>query len=131
MRPRPLVITLMLLAANPNARASAHGAPPVSAEPPGLGHIEFPVTASEPARRHFLRGMLAMHSFWYEEARDEFQAATQAEPAFAMGYWGEALTYYRPVWTEENLVGSRAAMAKLPAAPKLSARGGAHPLWRG
>ena len=87
-----------------------------------LGRIEFPVTGSDAARQHFLRGMLAMHSFWYDEARDEFQASTRAAPSFAMGYWGEALTYYHPVWGQENLVGSRAAMAKLPPNATLTER---------
>jgi tetratricopeptide (TPR) repeat protein len=103
--------------------ATSASAPVTAPPPPGLGHIELPLAgASEPARQHFLRGMLALHSFWYDEARDEFQAATRAEPSFAMGYWGEALTYYHPVWTEENLVGSRAAMARIPAAARLSER---------
>jgi tetratricopeptide (TPR) repeat protein len=66
--------------------------------------------------------MLALHSFWYEEARDEFQAATKVEPAFAMGYWGEALTYYHPVWNQEDLAGARAAMEKIRAESKLTAR---------
>jgi tetratricopeptide (TPR) repeat protein len=87
-----------------------------------LGHIDFPVTGSGTARRHFVRGMLAMHSFWYEEARDEFQQATRADPRCAMGYWGEALTYYHPVWDQENLVGSRAAIAKIPVEGKLTTR---------
>src|SRR5664279_5424753 len=95
---------------------------PVGAGAAELGRIDFPITGAEPARRHFLRGMLAMHSFWYEEARDEFQQATKADPRCAMGYWGEALTYYHPVWDQENLVGSRAAMAKIPGEAKLSAR---------
>jgi tetratricopeptide (TPR) repeat protein len=87
-----------------------------------LGRIEFPVTAPATAREHFLRGMLAMHSFWYDEALDQFQAATKAAPAFAMGYWGAALTYYHPVWSQENLVASRAIMAKLPADAVLTDR---------
>jgi tetratricopeptide (TPR) repeat protein len=87
-----------------------------------LGRIDFPVSAPEAARRHFLRGMLAMHSFWYEEARDEFRAATRESPDFAMGYWGEALTYYHPVWSQESPVASRQAMAKIPANARVSDR---------
>jgi tetratricopeptide (TPR) repeat protein len=95
---------------------------PVVAVASPLGSIDFPVTGPEEARTHFLRGMLAMHSFWYEEAREEFQASTRASPGFAMGYWGEALTHYHPIWTEEDLAASRAAMAKVPAEAKLSER---------
>jgi hypothetical protein len=91
-----------------------------SAKP--LGQINFPVTAPEPARRHFLRGMLAMHSFWYDEARDEFRAATKISPDFAMGYWGEAMTYYHPVWSQEAPVASRQAMAKIPVYARESER---------
>lgn len=87
-----------------------------------LGRIEFPTTGPKIAQQHFLRGMLAMHSFWYDEALDEFRAATKVAPSFAMGYWGEALTYYHPVWESENLVASRAAMAKIPVNAPLSDR---------
>jgi len=99
-------------------------APSVASARPSalLGKIDFPVTGPEEARRHFLRGMLAMHSFWYEEARDEFRAATAAAPGFAMGYWGEALTHYHPVWSQEDVAASRAVMAKIPADAKVSAR---------
>lgn len=93
-----------------------------TAEPATLGSIDFPVTGPPAARRHFLRGMLALHSFWYEEAVDEFRAATAAAPDFAMGYWGEALTHYHPVWSEEDLAAARAALAKLPHALSVTAR---------
>ena len=87
-----------------------------------LGRIDFPVTGPEAARQHFVRGMLALHSFWYDEAHDEFLAATQAAPAFAMGYWGDALSYYHPVGSQENLVASRAIMAQLPPNAPLTER---------
>jgi hypothetical protein len=87
-----------------------------------LGKVEFPVSAPEPARRHFLRGMLALHSFWYEEARDEFREATRIAPSFAMGYWGEALSYYHPIWEAEDVAASRAAIAKIPAGATLTER---------
>jgi tetratricopeptide (TPR) repeat protein len=121
-----LVLVLVGVGGAAGAARASNAAPVASATPPPppdeLGRIEFPVTASPPARQHFVRGVLAMHSFWYEEARDEFQAATRLEPGFAMGYWGEALTYFHPVWGEENLVGERAALARIPAGARLTAR---------
>lgn len=103
------------------ATAACPAAKPVS--PAGaLGRIDFPVSGPARARAHFLRGMMAMHSFWYDEARDEFRAATAAAPGFAMGYWGEALTYYQPVWRHEDLAASRAVMAKLPPTAEASPR---------
>jgi tetratricopeptide (TPR) repeat protein len=101
--------------------AATVAAKPTRAAAP-LGRIDFPVTGPEVARRHFVRGMLALHSFWYDEARDEFVAATQAAPDFAMGYWGEALTSYHPVWEQENVAKSRAALAKVPPRANVSAR---------
>jgi tetratricopeptide (TPR) repeat protein len=65
---------------------------------------------------------LALHSFWYDEARDEFQAATKAAPEFAMGYWGEALTHYHFVWEQEDVVKAKAALDKLPAALNVTQR---------
>ena len=44
-----------------------------------LGKIDFPVTASGAARQHFQRGVLALHSFFYDEAENEFREATKAQ----------------------------------------------------
>jgi tetratricopeptide (TPR) repeat protein len=104
--------------------ASGAGVEAKEAAPRGatLGHVTFPVTGGEAARRHFMRGLLALHSFWYEEARDEFREATRGEPDFAMGYWGEALTYFHPVWSEDDVAAERKALDAVPARPKVSAR---------
>jgi tetratricopeptide (TPR) repeat protein len=114
MRP---ILTLALLAISTNAVATG----PAPAAAP-LGRVTFPVTGPEAAQKHFKRGLLALHSFWYEEAREEFQAATKAAPDFAMGYWGEALTYYHPVWEQEDVTKSKAALDKLPAALNVTQR---------
>jgi tetratricopeptide (TPR) repeat protein len=94
----------------------------VRAEHAPLGHIDFPTSGSAEARKHFVRGVLALHSFWYEEARDEFRAATAIEPAFVMGYWGEALTYFHFVWGDEDLVAARAVFEKIPRSARISPR---------
>jgi tetratricopeptide (TPR) repeat protein len=112
MRP---ILALALVATT--SAAFAKPRPPAS-----LGHIDFPVTGGEAARHHFLRGVLALHSFWYEEARDEFREATRAEPGFAMGYWGEALTYYHPVWNQEDVAAERKALDAAPAHPEVTQR---------
>ena len=38
---------------------------------------------------------------------------SKAAPGFAMGYWGEALTYYHPIWEEEDVVKEKAVLDKL------------------
>jgi len=82
-----------------------------------LGKLDFPTSASPEAQAHFLRGVAALHNFWYEEAVDEFQAAEKAEPGFALAYWGEAMTFNHPVWGEEDLAGAWVALAKLAPTP--------------
>ncbi|MDB4970432.1 MAG: uncharacterized protein JWN44_6121 [Myxococcales bacterium] len=120
---RPLFALALLAASTPAAaKTVAAPAPTPPATAPQLGRVTFPVTGPEVAQKHFQRGLLALHSFWYEEARDEFQAATKAAPEFAMGYWGEALTYYHPIWEQEDVVKSKAALDKLPAALNVTGR---------
>ena len=64
-----------------------------------LGNVEFATSArSDQAQVHFLRGLAALHSFWYPVALDEFRASTKLEPAFLMGYWGEAMAHNHPIW---------------------------------
>jgi tetratricopeptide (TPR) repeat protein len=115
MRP---ILALTLLAAATGAFAKGHPA----STPATLGHVDFPVTGGEAAQRHFSRGLLALHSFWYEEARDEFKEATRAQPDFAMGYWGEALTYYHPIWGQEDVPAEKKALDGAPAHPEVTQR---------
>jgi tetratricopeptide (TPR) repeat protein len=82
-----------------------------------LGRIDFPTTASPAAQKHFLRGVAALHSFWYDEAADAFRAAQEAEPGFALAYWGEALTYDHPIWGEQDLEAARQALQRLAPTP--------------
>jgi len=91
--------------------------PPVVAQTASLGRVDFPTTASPAAQAHFLRGVAALHSFWYDEAADEFRAAQKAEPGFALAYWGEALTYDHPIWGEQDLDAARKALERLAPTP--------------
>ncbi|UCF21719.1 MAG: hypothetical protein JSU87_14695 [Gemmatimonadota bacterium] len=36
----------------------------------------------------------------YEEARNAFAAATESDPDCAMGYWGQAMTFVHPLWSD-------------------------------
>jgi tetratricopeptide (TPR) repeat protein len=87
-----------------------------------LGRVEFPTSGSAKAQAHFLRGLAALHSFWYEEALEAFRESTKAEPDFMMGYWGEAMTYNHPLWSEQDLNAAREVLAKIADTPKLTAR---------
>src|ERR1043165_9810733 len=94
----------------------------VSAQESQLGRVEFPTSGSAKAQQHFLRGLAALHSFWYEEAIDAFRESTKVEPDFAMGYWGEAMAYNHPLWSEQDLAAARVVLAKIKENPKLTAR---------
>ena len=87
-----------------------------------LGSVEFPNSGSEKAQASFLRGLAALHSFWYEEALDEFRGATKIDPDFMMAYWGEAMAHNHPLWSEQDAEAARKVLANIKDLPKLSAR---------
>ncbi|MBC7932970.1 MAG: hypothetical protein H7Z38_20595, partial [Rubrivivax sp.] len=91
-----------------------------SAQPSRLGTIDFPTSGSASAQPHFIRGVLFLHSFEYDSAAHEFREAQRRDPAFAMAYWGEAMTYTHPVWDEQDTAAARKALARL--APTREAR---------
>jgi tetratricopeptide (TPR) repeat protein len=82
-----------------------------------LGQVEFPTSGSLAAQAPFVRGVAALHSFWYEEAADAFREAQKADPGFAMAYWGEAMTYNHPIWSEQDRDAALAALNRLGATP--------------
>lgn len=96
---KPLCLAVFLLAA---ASASAQ-----------LGSITFPNSGKPEAQRAFLRGVAALHSFWYDEAADAFREAERIDPDFALAYWGEAMTFNHPIWNEVDVEAGRRVLAKL------------------
>ena len=80
---------------------------------PSLGRISFPNSGAPTAQPAFIRGVLLLHSFEYDEAIDAFRLAQKADPGFAMAYWGEAMSYNQPLWLNENLDKARAVLARL------------------
>jgi tetratricopeptide (TPR) repeat protein len=82
-----------------------------------LGTITFPNSGKPEVQAPFLRGMLLLHSFEYEDAAAAFREARKADPDFAMAYWGEAMTYTHPLWNEQNLQAARAVLEGLGDSP--------------
>ena len=101
------------LAIAANAQQSQSGA---------LGQVDFPTSGSKAAQVHFLRGVAALHSFWYEEALEAFREATKADPDFVMGYWGEAMAHNHPLWNEQDTEAARKALTNIRDTGKLTAR---------
>jgi tetratricopeptide (TPR) repeat protein len=90
----------------------------LSAQTPRLGTIDFPTSGPPAAQAAFIRGVLLLHSFEYEDAARAFRAAQRIDPGFAMAYWGEALTYTHPLWDEQDVNAARAALLRLGRTPE-------------
>jgi hypothetical protein len=59
----------------------------VLVQPAGLGRIDFPTSGPPAAQAAFLRGVLLLHSFEYDDAIVAFRQAQANAPGFAMAYW--------------------------------------------
>ena len=81
----------------------------------GLGELDFANSGAPEAQQQFVLGLLLLHSFEYDDAREAFQAAQEIDPDFAMAYWGEAQTHNHPIWQQQDREAARAALAKLGA----------------
>jgi len=83
-----------------------------------LGRISFPTSGSAAAQPHFIRGVLLMHSFEFDDAAQAFRQARAADPAFAMAYWGEALTHNHPLWRYQDRDAALKVLAELGPTPE-------------
>ena len=79
------------------------------------GRISFPNSGSPAAQAPFIRGVLLLHSFEYDDAIAAFREAQQVDPGFALAYWGEAMCYNQPLWYNENVDKARQALGRLAA----------------
>lgn len=84
----------------------------------GLGGVAVQNSGSEAAQSAFARGVLALHSFWYVEARRSFRDARRIDPGFALAYWGEALTYDHPIWGGHDAENGRRVLHALAGLPE-------------
>ena len=113
MRPMIRLAVLVLLATSV--------AIPAAAQFQSVGSLEFPTsTPSAEAQEHFLRGVAILHSFGWKQAIEQFQAAQELDPDFALAYWGETLCYNHPLFggptpDEDN---PRSVLARLGATPQ-------------
>lgn len=84
------------------AVACVLASPSASAQESHLGKISFPNSGNAAAQDDFVRGVLLLHSFEYEDAAEAFRAAQKADASFALAYWGEALTHNHPLWYQHD-----------------------------
>ena len=86
-----------------------------------LGETAFSNSGAPEAQAPFLRGLLLLHSFEYDDARDAFREAQEADPGFAMAYWGEAMTHNHPVWMQQDREAALEALGRLAPTPEARA----------
>ena len=63
-----------------------------------LGTANLEVGGTPEAQGAFKKGLLLLYSFEYEDAREYFENAMEADSTMAMAYWGVAMTYNHPLW---------------------------------
>lgn len=78
-----------------------------------MGDISFPATIKPDAEPFFISGVLFLHNFDYEKARQQFQTAEKLDPVAPLPYWGEAMTYNHPLWDEVDVEAGRQVLKKL------------------
>ena len=120
---RRTLLTCSAVAVGLSVLTSAQAPPSVE-----LGTIHFPSSANTAAQAPFLTGVKALFNFEFDIAAEAFQQAQKADPAFALGYWGEAMSYNHPLWAQQDLAAARKTMARL--APTAAARSAKAPAGR-
>jgi len=83
-----------------------------------LGQISFLNSGAPQAQADFIEGVLFLHNFEYEDAARAFRRAQQADPDFALAYWGEAMTYNHGVWMEQDRQAALKVLRRLVAHPE-------------
>lgn len=88
-----LIILLLCLALATNAHEAVE-------DQRELGTVNFPISCNEQAVNLAGRGLALMHHMTYVEARASFNKATMADKDCSMAYWGAAMTYIHPLWSD-------------------------------
>lgn len=90
-----------------------------------VGQVALENSGNAGAQEGFLKGLAQLHNFQYDASAEYFRAAQQADPGFALAYWGEAMTYTHPIWMEQDLTAARDALGRLaPTAKERIAKAG-------
>lgn len=78
----------------------------------GHGMVRFPVSCGSQVQADFDRAVAILHSFGYEEARQDFRTIAERSATCGPAFWGVAMTYFHPLWappTPEELAAGREA----------------------
>jgi hypothetical protein len=93
----PRLIRLSIwMAAIASAVLGSH-LPEQSLSAPVVGSVHFPTSCSKQAQEHVEHGLAMFHSFLFEDAENQFNLASDADPTCAITYWARAIGLYRPL----------------------------------
>jgi hypothetical protein len=65
-----------------------------------LGSVKLATSCRADADTHIQRGLALLHHMMYESAEKSFAAAAGAQPDCAMAYWGQAMSFVHPIWSD-------------------------------
>jgi tetratricopeptide (TPR) repeat protein len=80
-----------------------------------VGETSFENSGAPAAQAEFARGLAQLHNFEYDDAAAHFRKAQEIDVAFAMAYWGEAMTKNHPVWHQQDREAGREVLKRLGA----------------
>jgi len=96
------------------AQHENHGGGALSADQ--VGTVDFQTSCSPALKADMNRAVALLHSFWFPEARQEFEAIGTKDPGCAMAHWGVALTHWGNPFgglrTPQTIATGKAAIAK-------------------
>ena len=112
------LVTLVLFALAISSSCFAQNAPHHHDPGEKLGAVSFPTSCAPATQAQFERGVALLHSFEYEQARNQFQEIEKKDPHCAMAYWGQAMSLNHQLWerpSKENLQLGAQLLAKAQA----------------
>lgn len=65
-----------------------------------LGSVYLPVSCSKEATPYLEQGLALLHHMTYEGARSTFEEAAKIDPDCSLAYWGQAMTFIHPLWSD-------------------------------
>ena len=129
LKKRALLITAILASGTVTLGAQAGQHDQHGAMPPdriGSASVNFKTSCSAAVKDDFNRGVALLHSFWFPEARNVFQAVVAKEPTCAMAHWGIGLSYwgnpFGGIRTTQLIESGNAAIAKGVTASNVTPR---------
>jgi len=96
------LLTALVISQNANLASSVAETSELQKDNYGdqLGTVQFPISCSDEAKPQVERGVALLHHMTYGGARIAFGVASQIDPDCAMSYWGQAMTYIHPLWSD-------------------------------